>query len=110
MTVTFDTNEAIAVLASAEQDIYQFGRPDAPAVLTLGGKTVKLYGLYLKVNDPLVLNFSEALTALLPSGQGVGHLIMGSNLCVPAGSNNLTLTETGSTGVQVSAVWRDGWA
>lgn len=110
MTVTFDTGEAISVIASAEQNIYQFGRPDAPAVLSLGGKSIKIYGLYLKVDTTMTLNFSEALTALLPSGQGCGHLITGSNLCVPAGSNNLVLTETGSTGVQVSAVWRDGWA
>lgn len=109
MTVTFDTNEVISFIVSAEANIYQFGRPHAPAVLTLGGKSVRLNGLYMKIDQTMTIDFNEALTALLPSGEAVGHLISGANICVPPGSNSLTLTETGSTGVKVALSWRDGW-
>jgi hypothetical protein len=110
MTVTFDSGEVISWIVGAETAIYQFGRPDAPATLDIGGKTLKLHGLYLRTNQTMTIDFNEAIRALLPSGEAVGHLITGDNLCVPPGTNSLTLTETNGTSVQASLAWRDGWA
>jgi hypothetical protein len=93
-SVTFASAERLAFFASARQSIYQFGRPDAPATLASTLDTLYLDGLVCLIDETLSLDAS-ARTITGTSPLPFRHWTRGPIPRLPAGTANLTFTETG---------------
>jgi len=109
--VTFSTTEELVIAwGSARRDVYQFGRPDAPATLANSdGDTLSIYGLVVSLNDTVDLDV-EAHTATLDDGTGRAHVVRGTWPWLPKGTNNLTFTEAGIGTVEVGvSSFRSAW-
>lgn len=92
--LAFAAADRMAFTASAREDIYQFGRPDAPATLASTLDTLYLDGLVCALNETLSLDAS----ARTISGTGslpYRHWTRGPIPRLPAGTANMTYTETG---------------
>jgi hypothetical protein len=109
--VRFASGEELVIAwGASRRDIYQFGRPDAPATLAnAGGDTLSIYGLVVDLNDVLTLDV-EAHTATIGDGTGRAHVVRGTWPWIPAGTNNLTYTETGIGTVEIAVPsFRSAW-
>lgn len=108
--ISFDSDEELVLAWGARRDIYQFGRPDAPATLANSdGDTLSIYGLVVDLNDTVDIDV-EARTVTVDDGTGRAHLVSGDWPWLPAGTNNLTYTETGIGTVEIGvSSYRSAW-
>lgn len=119
MVIEFYPPEQIAVSApGVPRDIYQLGRPDAPAELTSGGMTAKIYGIIIDLGDTIEMTPAPRTVASVANPQyRYGHLVDGRIPCVPAdlsvyptpGTATVTLIDTGSIGLTITVDHKDAW-
>lgn len=103
--VTFATDERVVAAGNGTRiNIYEIGRPDAPATLDAGGDALSIFGAYVDVGESLVLT-NRALEWNGTDVRSFGHLIRGGYPWLDPGAT-VTLTDTGQTGlgIQITAV------
>lgn len=104
-----DITAMVATFASAERptlkvetsnrDIYQFGRPDAAATIAnSAGTTLSLYGPVVTLSDTLTIDVDAGTAINTTRNEGVRNRMTGTMPGLPAGTNNITYTETGLSG------------
>lgn len=110
VSATFHSDERLVVVApETVEEIYQFGRPDAPATLTgPTGDTLRLAGIVVAQDETLTIDLDTAAVTL-PSGEGRGHLVTGTVPGAPAGGGDITFAETGGVHVALEAEVHDAW-
>jgi len=111
-TATLSSSEAVAILfGSARQDIYEFGRPGAPA--TLANADSKTLGLNLVValNETVSIDIDARAITISGDNTHQAHIATGDWPYLPAGTNNITFTEAGIGTVEVGvSSYRKAWA
>jgi len=111
LIVSFDTAEEILVKwGTSRRDIYQFGRPGAGATLAnTDGQTLTLDGIVVDLSDTLDID-AAGRGVTVDDGTGRAHLVSGSYPWLPAGTHNVTYTETGIGEVTVGvSSFRSAW-
>lgn len=119
VTVTFAEHLAPIVVAPASvHSIYQFGRPDAPALLSTSEGTARLYGIIVSPEAELLLDASQQSAVSTEDALSQSHLVRGQIPALPpdlgtypaAGTATVTLTDPGAVvGVAVDIAHRDAW-
>lgn len=110
VTFTLDSNEAPTPLwGGSRQDIYEFGRPGAPATLANSeGVTLGLNAV-VPLNETLRVRVAER-DVLDSDDVGYSHLATGTYPWLPGGTNNVTYTETGIGTVDIGvSSYRKAW-
>lgn len=107
--VTFATAERLTFVSGSREDVYQFGRPDAPATLATSLDTLYLDGLVCALSETLSLSASgRSITGA--NSLPFRHWTRGPIPRLPAGTNNVTLTETGIGTVEMGvSSYRGEW-
>lgn len=110
LIIGFAAAEEIVLAWGARRDIYQFGRPNAPATLANSlGDTLSIYGLVVSLNDTLTLDI-ESHSATIGDGTGVAHVVRGTWPWLMVGTTDLTYAETGIGEVTIAVPsYRSAW-
>lgn len=111
LVVNFASAEEILVKwGASRRDVYQFGRPNAGATLAnTDSQTLTLDGIVVDVNDTLDIDTANR-TVTVDDGTGRAHLVTGTYPWAPAGTKNVTYTETGIGQVEVGVSgFRSAW-
>lgn len=99
------------VVPADDYDCYQFGRPDDPATIANEeAETLRLYGPIVNVDEGLTLDIETHALTLDEDDQGRAHLTRGEWPGIPAGTTDLTYTETSGASVTMGAEVYDAWA
>lgn len=110
-TLTLDGDQAVSPLwGASREDIYEFGRPDAPATLANSkGKTLS-FNVVVQLSDTLKINVGERWIG--PSDlTGRAHCATGDWPWLPADTNDVTYTEAGIGTVLFGvSSYRRAWA
>lgn len=110
VAVTFGDSPLLVVPAT-DYECYQFGRPDDPATIANEeAETLRLYGPIVNVDDGLTIDIETHALTLDEDDQGRAHLTRGEWPGIPAGSTDLTYTETNGASVTMGAEVYDAWA
>lgn len=119
ITVNFDAALApIVVTPPTTHSIYQFGRPDAPAILSTSEGAARLYGLIVDVETELLMDAYAHSAVASAADLRLSHLIRGQIPALPpdlaaypaAGTATVTLTDVGAgAGLDVVITSRDAW-
>lgn len=93
------SDRPVLKVETSNRDIYQFGRPDAPATLAnTSGDTLKLYGPIVTLSDTLTIDVDAGTITNTTRNEAVRQRATGTMPGLPTGTNNVTYTETGLTG------------
>ena len=114
------TETPLVKLGATVHDIYQIGRPDAPATLTTDAGTLEVLGVIIDVGDTLTIAAEDraAVPDVVRGVANFGHLIRGPVPAIPAdldvypdaGTADVDYAETGNTGLTITVRHRDAWA
>lgn len=116
MVVEFITEQQVVSIRGGQEDVYQFGRPTAPAsIQNADGDTLYLYGIVCPLDADLVIDVEGREVTV--AGEPATHLVGGRFPSLPprtdiyptAGPTALTYNEPGATGVQIAVSHRDCW-
>lgn len=117
LEVGFDSSESpLVAFGATVHDIYQFGRPDAPAYLSTPAATLAIRGAIVDLDETLVVD-AEARSVGVVDGAAFGHLTRGEIPPLPAdmtsypsaGSVDVDFTDDGDPGVALVVRHRDAW-
>lgn len=110
----------LVVFGSAVHDIYQIGRPDAPATIATDAGTLEILGVIVDVGDTLTIAAEDraATPDVVRGPAAYGHLLRGPVPPIPAdldvypdaGTADVGYVEDGNTGLTVTVRHRDAWA
>lgn len=113
VVVTFLSAQTPLVVAGARQDIYQFGRPDAPATLicrdaSSNELTLNLYGVIVKLADALRVNVHDR-TVTLDTGEGCEGLWSGELPGVAPGAVTVEYNDAAIGAVAMTTALKAGY-
>jgi len=120
LVLTFAGDETpLVAFPGDSHDIYQIGRPDAPATLSTTAGAIEIRGAIVDLDDTLVIDAdADAGSVTAESGaRALGHLVRGAAPPIPAdlddypdeGAVDVSYDEDGDTGVSISVIHRDAW-
>lgn len=99
------------VVPDDDHECYQIGKPDDPATIANEeAETLRLYGPIVNVDDSLTIDIDAHAVTLEEDGLGRAHLTRGQWPGIPAGTTDLTYTETDGASVTMDAEVFDAWA
>lgn len=112
VTLTFNTStRPVFIRAGSRSEIYQIGRPDTPATLAnSAGDTLSIYGLVVDLNTTVTIDVEAQTVVISTDASRHNHLASGTIPMLPAGTNNLTYTESGIGTVEMGvSTFRSAW-
>lgn len=113
VVATFASTERIVRVAGARENIYQFGRADAPAVLTVADadsneEALYLYGVVVAIDDTLTID-ADRMTIEDGAGLGFGNQWGGQIPAVPAGAFTVTVEDNAIGEFELGVTYSKAW-